>query len=193
MRSALDAGARALTGGNPGATGTFFEPTVLVDVDHSMACMTEETFGPTIPVMKVADAEEAIRLANDSPYGLSATIWTGDVSRGIKIAQRIDAGAVNVNDSFVNLFAFPMPHGGWKDSGVGARFGGAAGVRKYCRTQVITAGRLPTMKNKILWYPYPATPHQAGVPGTPGRCRARQPTPLRAPPDDHRAVARAAI
>ena len=154
VRSAVAAGARVLVGGKPGPTGTFYQPTVLVDVDHSMACMREETFGPTIPVMKVADAEEAIQLANDSPYGLSATVWTSDVERGVKIARRIEAGAVNVNDSFINLFAFPVPHGGWKDSGVGARFGGAAGVRKYCRTQVLTVPRGPTMKSELLWYPY---------------------------------------
>lgn len=154
VAAAVDAGATALTGGKPGPTGTFYEPTVLVEVDHSMACMREETFGPTIPVMKVADVEEAIRLANDSPYGLSATVWTRDVRRGAEIARRIDAGAVNINDAFVNLFAFPVQHGGWKDSGSGARLGGAAGVRKYCRTQVITEPRLPTMKNEILWYPY---------------------------------------
>ena len=63
-------------------TGDFFEPTVLVDVDHSMLCMTEETFGPTIPVMRVADTDEAVRLANDSPYGLSASVWTADRKRG---------------------------------------------------------------------------------------------------------------
>jgi len=154
VTSAIAAGAKALTGGKPGPVGTFYEPTVLVDVDQSMECMREETFGPTIPVMKVADADEAIRLANDSPYGLSATVWTKDVKRGAELARRIDAGAVNVNDAFINLFAFGMPHGGWKDSGVGARFGGAAGVRKYCRTQVITSPRMPTMKNEMLWYPY---------------------------------------
>ncbi len=93
-------------------------------------------------------------LANDSPYGLSATIWTADLERGAQIARRIEAGAVNINDSFTNLFAFPVPHGGWKDSGVGSRFGGAAGVRKYCRTQVLTVPRVRTMKSELLWYPY---------------------------------------
>ena len=101
--------------------GTFFEPTVLVDVDHSMACMTEETFGPTLPVMKVADVDEAVRLANDSPYGLSATVWTADLERGERIARRLDAGAVNINDALSNVFSYAVPMGGWKNSGVGAR------------------------------------------------------------------------
>jgi acyl-CoA reductase-like NAD-dependent aldehyde dehydrogenase len=154
--AAVAAGARVLAGGKAGATGTFYEPTVLVDVDHTMACMREETFGPTIPVMKVADAEEAVRLANDSPYGLSATVWTSDLKRGEELSRRLEAGAVNINDAFINLFAFPVPHGGWKESGVGARLGGSNGVRKYCRTQVITVPRIRTMKNEMNWYPYKA-------------------------------------
>ncbi|MCW2495024.1 aldehyde dehydrogenase family protein [Jatrophihabitans sp.] len=163
VQAAVAEGARVLTGGKVGATGTFYEPTVLVDVNQSMACMREETFGPTIPVMKVADAEEGIRLANDSPYGLSATVWTSNLKRGEGIARRLDAGAVNVNDAIINLLAFSVPHGGWKESGVGARFGGANGVRKYCRTQVVTVPRMKTMKNEMNWYPYKA--RRAGLSG----------------------------
>ena len=143
VTDALAKGARAVTGGTRSPLGgTFYEPTVLVDVDHSMDVMTEETFGPTLPIMQVADAEEAIRLANDSPYGLSATVWTGDPARGRAIARRLEAGAVNVNDAFANLFTFGVPHSGWKQSGIGARLGGAYGIRKYCRAQSITESRL---------------------------------------------------
>ena len=78
---AVAKGAKVLTGGRPTGVGTFFEPTVLTDVEQSMSCMTEETFGPTLPVAKVADEAEAIRMANDSEYGLSATVWTRDPSR----------------------------------------------------------------------------------------------------------------
>jgi acyl-CoA reductase-like NAD-dependent aldehyde dehydrogenase len=126
---------------------------VIVDVDQSMSCMTQETFGPTLPLVKVNDAEEAIRLANDSPYGLSATVWTRDKKRGEAIARRLDVGAVNVNDVMSNCFAMDIPMGGWKQSGIGARLGGAAGLRKYCRAQAITSPLIPTQSRELLWYP----------------------------------------
>jgi len=156
VSDALKSGAKALVGGSRGAVGAFFEPTVLIDVDHTMRCMREETFGPTIPVVRVADVDEAIRLANDSDYGLSATVWTEDVARGREIAAQLDVGAVNVNDVFSNLFNFTLPHGGWKASGIGHRFGGADAVLKYTRRQAVTSPRLPTMKRELLWYPYSA-------------------------------------
>jgi acyl-CoA reductase-like NAD-dependent aldehyde dehydrogenase len=156
VSEALANGARALVGGKRAdLAGAFFEPTVLVDVDQSMLCMREETFGPTLPVMKVEDLEEAIRLANDSSYGLSATVWTRDRARGEQIARRLEVGAVNVNDMFVNVFGIRLPQGGWKESGVGARLGGAHGIRKYCRPQAITATRLAP-RSELLWYPYTA-------------------------------------
>jgi acyl-CoA reductase-like NAD-dependent aldehyde dehydrogenase len=128
---------------------------VLVDVDQSMSCMREETFGPTLPVMKVHDAEAAIRLANDSSYGLSASVWTRDRARGEQIARRLEVGAVNVNDMFANVVTFPVPQGGWKQSGIGARLGGAHGIRRYCRPQALTAARL-TPRSELVWYPYTA-------------------------------------
>lgn len=154
VNEALAAGARVLVGGTRGAVGNHFAPTVLVDVDHTMACMTEETFGPTIPVMRVADEDEAIRLANDSPYGLSATVWTRDHARAQQIARRLEAGAVNINDVFSNLFATALPHSGWKASGIGARLGGAYGLHKYCRVQAITEPRIPLLTREVTWYPY---------------------------------------
>ena len=135
-------GARVLTGGERrSGAGSFYPPTVLVDVDHSMACMTEETFGPTLPIMKVASVDEAIRLANDSPYGLSAAVFSKDIDRAKAVAMQLDCGAVNINDVISNLMCTTAPMGGWKTSGIGVRFGGAEGLRKYCRQETVVAPR----------------------------------------------------
>ncbi|MGH3553280.1 MAG: aldehyde dehydrogenase family protein [Mycobacterium sp.] len=150
---AVAAGAAVVTGGKSTGTGTFFQPTVLVGVKHSMTCMTEETFGPTLPVMKVVDEAEAIRLANDSAYGLSATVWTADKERGERVARQLEVGAVNINDVLANAYAYAIPMGGWTQSGFGARAGGADGVRKYCRAQAITSPRIPTASKDLPWYP----------------------------------------
>ena len=152
VAEATAAGARVLTGGKPTGQGTFFEPTVLADVTADMSCIAEETFGPTLPVVKVADEDEAVRLANDSQYGLSASVWTGDTARGERVARRLECGAVNVNDALTNVFCPGLPMGGWKDSGIGYRSGGASGLIKFCRQQAITAPRLPTQKSELLWY-----------------------------------------
>jgi betaine-aldehyde dehydrogenase len=156
VQDAVAKGAQILTGGRRSQLGgTFFEPTVLVGVDHSMQITRTETFGPTIPIMRVADADEAVRLTNDSLYGLSATVWTRDRARGRHIARAIEVGAVNINDAFTNIFTFTVPHSGWKQSGLGARFGGPNCIQKYCRPQAITETRL-ARKSELLWYPYSA-------------------------------------
>ncbi|MEA2358727.1 MAG: hypothetical protein QOI62_1987, partial [Solirubrobacteraceae bacterium] len=150
-------GARVLVGGrrgHDGEGGHWYEPTVLADVDHGMQCMTEETFGPTLPIMKVADAEEAIRLANDSPYGLGASVFSKDVARGEAVARRIEAGAVCVNDALVNYNALELPMGGAKASGMGSRHG-AGGIRKYTQQQALLVSRLHPRKEPHM-YPYRA-------------------------------------
>jgi acyl-CoA reductase-like NAD-dependent aldehyde dehydrogenase len=154
VEDATAAGAQTVTGGGPIGVGTFFPPTVLAGVDHSMACMTEEIFGPTLPVMKVADEAEAIAMANGSYFGLSATVWTRDRGRGERVARQLQVGAVNVNDAVANLFCFALPMGGWKQSGLGTRWGGAAGVHKYCRAQAITTPRGPSLRREMAWFPY---------------------------------------
>jgi acyl-CoA reductase-like NAD-dependent aldehyde dehydrogenase len=155
MRDAVAKGARILTGGHQrSGPGRFYEPTVLVDVDHSMKCMTEETFGPTLPIMKISDAEEGVRLANDSEYGLQASVWTGDVERGEALARRIEAGVVCVNDAQVNYTALNLPMGGWKTSGLGTRHG-AAGIRKYTKVQSLLVTRR-ALKRELFMFPYKA-------------------------------------
>jgi len=152
VQDALASGARALTGGGrlPGP-GDYFEPTVLVDVDHSMKVMRDETFGPVVGVMKVRDAEEALRLANDSRYGLSGSVF-GERARAERIARRVECGAVNVNDVLVNYAAMDVPMGGWKQSGIGYRHG-EPGIKKYCRTESVVITRFGG-KREPTWYPY---------------------------------------
>jgi acyl-CoA reductase-like NAD-dependent aldehyde dehydrogenase len=150
------AGARVATGGHGRESGgRFFEPTVLVDVDHSMACMTEETFGPTLPVMRVRDAEEAIAMANDSRFGLGASVWTKDIARGEAIGRRLQSGAVCVNDAQINYLALELPMGGWKESGLGVRHG-AAGIRKYTRQQAMLVTRFAPLRKDVWMFPYRA-------------------------------------
>ncbi len=153
VADAVSKGAKVLVGGKRReGPGDFFEPTVIVDVDHSMEAMSEETFGPTLPIMKVEDAEEAIRLANDSPYGLAASVFSKDVERGEAVARRIEAGAVCVNDAMVNYTALELPMGGVKTSGLGSRHG-AGGIRKYTHQQTILVSRFHP-KRDIHMFPY---------------------------------------
>ncbi len=154
VNDAVAKGARAVVGGKRrSGEGDFFEPTLLFDVDHEMECMTEETFGPTLPVMKVADVDEAVRLANDSPYGLQASVWTKDTENGERIARRLESGVVCVNDAQLNYVALELPMGGWKDSGVGSRHG-ANGIRKYTKQQTLLVTRFAPTNKDIHMLPY---------------------------------------
>lgn len=152
VQDAVDKGARVLTGGRRTGGGLFYEPTVLVDVDHSMKCMTEETFGPLLPVMPFDDLDEAVELANDSAYGLSGSVFTNDRATAHSVAKRMRTGAVNVNDVMMNALQIAAPQGGWGDSGLGSRHGGAYGLLKFCRDQVILDGRAD-LKAELHWYP----------------------------------------
>jgi acyl-CoA reductase-like NAD-dependent aldehyde dehydrogenase len=155
VRDAVEKGAKVLVGGHPrSGQGRFFEPTVLVDVDHTMRIMREETFGPTLPIMRVADVEQAVQLANDSTYGLQASVWTSDVKRGEALARRIEAGVVCVNDAQMNYSALNLPMGGWKASGLGTRHG-ANGIRKYCKVQSLMITRR-ALKREPFMFPYRA-------------------------------------
>jgi acyl-CoA reductase-like NAD-dependent aldehyde dehydrogenase len=149
-------GARVLAGGHrlKDLGSNFYAPTVLADVTHEMLIMREETFGPVLPVMAFDNDEEAIRLANDSEYGLGASVWTRDRSRGEAVARRIHAGTVMVNDAVSCFGISEAPHGGVKASGVG-RTHGRFGLEEVVRSKYIDSDRLAGMK-KLWWYGYGA-------------------------------------
>ena len=146
-------GAKVLCGGrrNPNLKGLYYEPTVLVDVTQDMAVIREETFGPILPIVRVADEEEALRLANDTTYGLTASVWTRDENKGLAYARRLSAGSVSINDSGLTYGALEAPFGGIKDSGVG-RVNGEEGLRGFCYTQPIIIDRFQRARED-MWYP----------------------------------------
>jgi acyl-CoA reductase-like NAD-dependent aldehyde dehydrogenase len=153
LKDAVEKGARIETGGHlRSGQGRFFEPTVLTNVDHSMKIMRDETFGPTLPIMKVQDEEEAIRLANDSTMGLDSSVFGGDISHAEQVARRIQSGAVVVNDALTNYLAMEIPIGGMKESGVGARHG-KVGIQKYCQRQNLVVTRFG-LGREVYYFPY---------------------------------------
>ena len=153
MRDAVEKGAKVLTGGKRReGEGRFWEPTVLVDVDHSMKIMTEETFGPTLPIMSVRDEDDAVEKANDSRYGLNSSVFTKDIEKGERVARRIEAGSTCVNDCITNYSAQELPFGGVKESGIGVRHS-AAGIQKYCNTHSILITRFAG-KREPYYFPY---------------------------------------
>ncbi len=147
-------GARVLAGGrrNPELPGLFYEPTVIVDVNHEMELMRQETFGPVLAIMRVREEEEAIQLANDTRYGLSGSVWTRDKRKGFEIAGRLEAGGISVNELPVTCVAQEVPFGGLKESGLG-QVNGAIGLRNSCHAMPIIVNRFGRKKVED-GYPY---------------------------------------
>ena len=140
LEDALAKGAHLLAGGKE--HGMFYRPMVLVNVDHSMLLMREETFGPFLPIMKVKDEAEAIQLANDSVYGLGASVWSRDVTHAKKVADQVQAASVIINDAIAQ-FGIPMlPFGGVKESGFG-RTHGQEGLMQFTRPYSYALGNPP--------------------------------------------------
>ena len=135
VQDAVDVGAKVLTGGEAvGSRGWFYAPTVLSDVPHDATLLEEEIFGPVAPVVRFSDTAEAIRQANDSPYGLVAYAFTRDLSLALRLAEELDTGMVGINRGVVSNPAAPF--GGVKHSGFG-REGGAEGIEEYLETRYV--------------------------------------------------------
>jgi succinate-semialdehyde dehydrogenase/glutarate-semialdehyde dehydrogenase len=153
LNDAIVKGATVLCGGRrrPDLGPLFFEPAVVVHVNPTMKVLQEETFGPLLPIVPVREVDEAIDLANSTPHGLAASIWTSDLKRGRELAQRIETGAVLINDAVSHVGACEVPHGGAKASGYG-RTHGRDGLLEMTRTKYLDVD--PAWLRKPWWFGY---------------------------------------
>ena len=157
IQDALDKGAILHCGGIHTENNTF-PPTILSNVDHSMKIMTEETFGPVIPVMKFKNEQEAIELANDSPYGLSASVWSKDMKRCERVARQLKTGNISINNHMLTEANPNLPFGGAKQSGFG-RYKGAEGLKTFSNIKSVLIDK----QSDIIephWYPYTSEKYQ---------------------------------
>ncbi len=152
VEDARKKGARIETGGvRPEGPGYFYPPTVLTSVDHTMTIMRDETFGPVLPIMRVKSLDEAVRLANDTPYGLTASGWTTSEVTAARLERELEAGVVTINDHVYTFSEPTSPWGGIKASGIG-RTHGAMGLREM--TQPKYVARDMSRGGEVWWYPY---------------------------------------
>ena len=154
IQDAVENGARVETGGHrvKNTGGWFHEPTVVTNVDHSMDVMRDETFGPVLPIMTFKTDDEAVRLANDSIYGLTASVFTSNIGRGRRIAELIDAGTVMINEVVYTHAIAQTPWGGVKQSGYG-RTHGKLGLLELVSAQHIHVNRVPWLPD-VWWFRY---------------------------------------
>jgi len=153
LAEAREAGATVMMGGvRTDPASNVLQPTVLTELWPESGILRNETFGPVLPIVRVKDAEEAVRRANETPLALSASVWTADRARGMDLAGRIRAGAVSVNDALVHFGIPGLPFGGVGESGFG-RTNGEEGLRELTRTRSVAVDRLG-LKREPWWYPY---------------------------------------
>lgn len=153
LDDAVASGAHILHGGlSEGAEPPVFPPTILTHVTHDMRVMREETFGPLLPVMTFHSEQEAIRLANDSPFGLNASIFTADLHKARRVGQQLETGCLFINDVVRNITNMDLPFGGVKASGQG-RYRGPEGLRAFVQTKAVMTSR-GRRTSEINWFPY---------------------------------------
>jgi len=156
LQEALVMGGKVVAGGHRvDPASNVFQPTVLTDIHEASALLSEETFGPLLPVVRVKDEDEAIRRTNETPYGLSASIWTGDRRRGTELAKRLRVGGVTVNDALVHYGIPSLPFGGIGESWYG-RTRGLEGLGELTRTRSTVTDRLG-LEREPWWFPYSRT------------------------------------
>lgn len=152
VKDAVSQGAKMLTGSSWDFKSSQIPPIVLEGTTHSMRINKEEIFGPVLPIMKFRDEEEAINLANDSDFGLSASIWSKDKARAERVARQIITGNISINNVMVSEGNHHLPFGGVKDSGIG-RYKGVMGLRNFCNVKSVMVDA-DSKKIEANWYPY---------------------------------------
>lgn len=156
LEEALAQGAELRTGSFPAEwqtdQGLFVPLTVLTNVNQSMKVVQEETFGPLLPIIPFDTEEEAVQLANDSNYGLNASVWSADLTKAKRVSSRLVSGAVAINDVIVTIANHHLPFGGAKHSGIG-RYHGENGLRIFCHEKAVMIDR-GTKRSEVHWYPY---------------------------------------
>jgi succinate-semialdehyde dehydrogenase/glutarate-semialdehyde dehydrogenase len=154
VNDAVERGARLLAGGQRLSElgPNFYAPTLLADVRHDMRVMQEETFGPVLPVAPFNSDDEAVRLANDTEFGLAASVWTRNRQRGEAMAAKIKAGTVMLNDMISCFGIAEAPHGGFKHSGIG-RTHGELGLQEMVQTKYLDVDLVPGIP-KVWWFGY---------------------------------------
>lgn len=152
LAEAVAEGAQILCGGQRTKDSMYFPPTLVVDVHHGMKLMREETFGPVLAVMAFETEAEAIALANDSPYGLSASVWSADLARAERVARQLKVGNVSINNVMLTEANPALPFGGIKASGFG-RYKGVWGLETFCNLKSVL---IDSQNGKIEanWFPY---------------------------------------
>jgi succinate-semialdehyde dehydrogenase/glutarate-semialdehyde dehydrogenase len=152
VQDAVARGAKIECGGQRGSTPHSYTPTIITGADHTMRLLSDETFGPVMPVIPFTNDDEAVHFANDSAFGLAASVWTRDRTRGEALAQKINAGTVMINDLISAFGISEAPHGGFGASGIG-RTHGRMGLEEMVRTKYIDVDLLPGLP-KVWWFGY---------------------------------------
>lgn len=152
VKDAVNQGAKMLTGSEWDFKSKMIPPIVLEGTTHDMRINKEEIFGPVLPIMKFKDEDEAIRLANDSTFGLSASVWSKDKERAIRVSKKICTGNISINNVMVSEGNHALPFGGVKDSGIG-RYKGVHGLRSFCNMKSVLVDS-DSAKIEANWYPY---------------------------------------